>query len=428
MDLLNQQSKKYPKKVAIQYNKTVMTYEQLNTTVQAIANTYYHDIKDTRIGIKVKNPLEAIICILAALRAGKTIYLLNHHYKTYTKELIKAYHLKSVLTTCIKNPLNSQKNINITSKSSIRLFTTGSTGQAKCVIHSIDTLLASADIINKSLHYTHHDIWNCQLPFYHVSGLAILWRTLLAGATIQLDPSKTPYTHISCVEKQLEFLIKNPPKHPLKCILIGGSPIKKKLLLSAIQQNLPIYQSYGLTETGSACAITPLSKDTLNLSGKPLPHIKLKIKHKYIFVKGKSRCLGFEYPNNTITNLNPNNYYNTQDYGCLTQDNQLKIFGRSSRMIIINGENIQLETIETMVKTLHNIKEFYMLAIKKNETLTLYGLVELENKQQNYKPFIKNAIKKHFSSLCIPEDIIEHSFKNALKLSYSDIKKTIQST
>ncbi len=91
-------------------------------------------------------------------------------------------------------------------------------------------------------------------------------------------------------------------------------------------------------------------------------------------------------------------------------------------MIIINGENIFLETIETVVKRLNNVNQFYLLPITKNETIFLYGFIDLKQQQPKYKSIINQTIKTYFSSLCIPKDIQIHNFTKNGNPRYSDIK------
>ena len=51
-------------------------------------------------------------------------------------------------------------------------------------------------------------------------------------------------------------------------------------------------------------------------------------------------------PNKKEILLDPKDYYNTKDYAIITKSKHLTILGRASRMVIINGENIQLEHVE----------------------------------------------------------------------------------
>ena len=74
--------------------------------------------------------------------------------------------------------------------------------------------------------------------------------------------SSIPYTHSSIINQQLNILIENPPQHPLKCILVGGSTICPSII-KALQKKLPLYRSYGCTETASAVTLGKLTPSDL---------------------------------------------------------------------------------------------------------------------------------------------------------------------
>ena len=112
------------------------------------------------------------------------------------------------------------------------------------------------------------DSWLVNLPMHHISGLAPLFRMIHVGGTIifsdttkfiMSDCLTYNVTHISCVVTTLERLIKTSfcnSQHSLKAILIGGSAIPDKLFHQNILDTLPIFVSYGMTETASAVAIS----------------------------------------------------------------------------------------------------------------------------------------------------------------------------
>src|SRR5690625_3713079 len=87
----------------------------------------------------------------------------------------------------------------------------------------------------------------------------------------------------------------------LRCILLGGGAVPKLLLQKAKQKQIPLLQSYGMTETSSQ--IVTLSSDIalnkLGSSGKALFPAQVKIEHGTtygvgeIFVKGTMVFKGY---------------------------------------------------------------------------------------------------------------------------------------
>ena len=64
------------------------------------------------------------------------------------------------------------------------IFTSGSTGSPKAVVHSLANHFYNALGANEQMPLNPGDRWLLSLPMYHVSGLAILFRTLLSGAAM----------------------------------------------------------------------------------------------------------------------------------------------------------------------------------------------------------------------------------------------------
>ena len=66
------------------------------------------------------------------------------------------------------------------------IATSGSSGEPKTVMLSSQSLYHSAVAVNRCVDLEAADCWlNC-LPLYHVGGLSIVFRTVLAGASMVL--------------------------------------------------------------------------------------------------------------------------------------------------------------------------------------------------------------------------------------------------
>ncbi len=149
------------------------------------------------------------------------------------------------------------------------MFTSGSSGEPRAVVHTIGNHYHSALGANLNIPVGAGDRWLLSLPLYHVGGLAIVWRILLGGGALALpgpDQSlsvaiRTPgVTHVSLVATQLYHLLQDPglKNHlqRLKAILLGGGPIPASLLGQAAEWKLPVFVSYGSTEMSSQITAT----------------------------------------------------------------------------------------------------------------------------------------------------------------------------
>ena len=103
------------------------------------------------------------------------------------------------------------------------VFTSGSSGAAKAVVHSTANHLYSAAGSAANIPLAADDAWLVALPLSHVAGLSILFRTLSAGACAlfadsgALHSTDSPAarllpaaTHVSLVETQLRRLLQIP--------------------------------------------------------------------------------------------------------------------------------------------------------------------------------------------------------------------------
>ncbi|MDE3047603.1 MAG: AMP-binding protein, partial [Verrucomicrobiota bacterium] len=124
----------------------------------------------------------------------------------------------------------------------VLLQTSGSTAEPKIAILSMQNLIANAESAVAALNLKAGDQWKLSLPLYHVGGIGILIRCILARATVVIDDS--PHiTHLSYVPTQL---YRSTPIYPkLRCLLLGGAPI------GSYPPHLPVHTTYGLTEMAS---------------------------------------------------------------------------------------------------------------------------------------------------------------------------------
>lgn len=242
------------------------------------------------------------------------------------------------------------------------LPTSGSNGLPKIVCHDFGNHYFSALGAISSLRMTKESKVLLSLPLFHVSGIAILFRTLLAKATLVLSANplvntltREKITHLSLVPTQLYTLLDAPREHlcSLRCILIGGAPIPPSLL--AENSDLPIFTSFGMTEASSM----------ITLNGKPLPFRKVTVSESgEIMVKGRVLFRGYWEEEKWIPPYtNFEKWFPTGDLGKWDEGGLLQILGRKDRQFISGGENIQPEEIERVLLTIPGIKKAFVAPI-----------------------------------------------------------------
>ena len=260
------------------------------------------------------------------------------------------------------------------------IYTSGTTGFPKGVVHTYGNHWWSAisSALNLGLEKT--DKWLISLPLFHVSGLSTLMKSVIYGMPIYLMKKfdvdlvhnaimREKVTIVSVVTIMMQRLMEklNSESYPdtLRCFLLGGGPAPKVLLEKAKDKNIPVFQSYGMTETTSQIA-TLSAQDALEKigsAGKPLLPAELRINNPgedgvgEIIVKGPMVTQGY-YKNEAANEQKiVNGWLHTGDLGYLDDAGYLYVVDRRTDLIISGGENIYPSEIENALVKLPEIKE-----------------------------------------------------------------------
>ena len=244
------------------------------------------------------------------------------------------------------------------------VFTSGSSGAAKAVVHSTANHLYSAAGSAANIPLRPDDTWLVALPLSHVAGLSILFRTLSAGACALFaeggafrdadDPAARllpAATHVSLVQTQLRRLLQIPRWQALsgrlRAALIGGSALSAPLLRQARDRGLPVCASYGCTEMASQVATTrPGDPEETFTAARVLPHRKVSLAADgEILLGGRTLCLGYLDQERVRPAAGDGGWFACGDLGRLDAG-RLSVTGRRDARFISGGENIQPEEVE----------------------------------------------------------------------------------
>ncbi len=148
----------------------------------------------------------------------------------------------------------------------------------------------------------------------------------------------------------------------LRCVLLGGGPAPLPLLQDCAKRDIPVVQTYGLTESCSQ-AVTLSPADAirkLGSAGRPLLPVQLRIMHEgksvapgetgVICLKGPSITSGYaERPEATQAAIQ-DGWLTTGDLGYLDAEGYLYVLDRRSDLIISGGENVYPAEIESILR------------------------------------------------------------------------------
>ena len=256
------------------------------------------------------------------------------------------------------------------------IFTSGTSGAAKAAVHSFRNHLASAEASNRHNGLDAGDRWLLSIPLYHVGGLAILFRCMLAGATVVVgkrdvaaDLANLGIDHLSLVPTQLKRLLEST-RDPsgmrrLKSILLGGAPIPPALVAAAGARGLLVRPTYGMTETSSQVATVEPGGRWPGSGAAILPCNEVQVLGDgQIQVRGDNVFLGYLEAGTVQPAVDADGWFSTGDLGEIDPEGCLKIHGRKDNLIISGGENIYPEEIEAVLMGLDEVEQVRVAAIK----------------------------------------------------------------
>lgn len=262
------------------------------------------------------------------------------------------------------------------------MYTSGTTGFPKGVRQTVGNHVSSATSSVYNMGLVVGDCWLCTMPLFHISGYSMLAKSLLHGVEIKLFPKFNvkeivnelvagTVTRMSVVSVTLERIISELEARNAKVspkfltMLAGGGPVPIDYLKRAIQLNLKVAQTYGMTETSSQTA-TLSSADALRKlgsAGKALFFNQIRIEGaEKAFDQGEILIRGSHVTPGYIGRFadkpsQVNGWLHSGDIGYLDDEGYLYVVDRRSDLIISGGENIYPAEIENVLISHEAVRE-----------------------------------------------------------------------
>ena len=259
------------------------------------------------------------------------------------------------------------------------MYTSGTTGEPKGVMHTANTVSANIWAYAERLHLGASDVILMASPMAHQTGFMYgLMMPIMLGARVVLqdlwDPAKAAQIirdeGVSFTMASTPFLSdlarvvveSGQPVPTLKTFLCAGAPIPGPLVEQARNAlGAKIVSAWGMTENGAVTLIRPEDDDerAVYTDGLPLPGVEIKV----VDVDGSSlptgetgqlwlrACSNFggylKRPH--LNGTDADDWFDTGDQARIDAQGYLRITGRSKDVIIRGGENIPVLEVETLL-------------------------------------------------------------------------------
>ncbi len=272
------------------------------------------------------------------------------------------------------------------------VYTSGTTGIPKGVELTLGAQWWSAVGFALNAGLLPQDVWLHMMPLFHVGGLTILFRSVIHGSAIVLEPrfdaararrlmDEEAVTLMSVVPTMVHRLLELPDPAPptLRLALLGGAPAAPVLIQAAHRRGYPVVPTYGMTETCSQ--IVTLNRDEVALrtstSGHPNLPTRIRIVHDgrdaepgcpgEIWVQGPTVARGYWRNPEATQAAFRDGWLRTGDVGSMDRDGYLTVTDRLKDLIIRGGENISPTEVEAEILRVPGIQDCAVFGVESAE-------------------------------------------------------------
>lgn len=237
--------------------------------------------------------------------------------------------------------------------------TSGTTGNPKGALLTAAALRASASATQDRLGGPGR--WLLALPPYHIAGIQVLVRSVLAGTIpVELDVSTglaiaelpaavsqlgSGRRYASLVATQLAKALSDPSATDalaeLDAVLLGGGPAPRPVLDYAAAAGVSVIRTYGMSETAGGCVYDGVALDGVQ--------VRLAADNR-IVIGGATVAKGYRNP------VEPNpfaesGWFLTNDIGAVDDSGVLSVLGRADDAISSGGLTVLPQLVEAALLT-----------------------------------------------------------------------------
>ncbi len=259
------------------------------------------------------------------------------------------------------------------------LYTSGTTGQPKGVMHTANTQFANLKVFCPYLGLTGRDVFLMSSPLAHQTGFLYgIMGPIFLGAKVVLQDIWEPRVAAQLIQDErvtysmastpfLADLTDTPDVYKydissLQKYLCAGAPIPRALVERAAKQlKISIISAWGMSENAAVTACHPADpvEKVFNTDGKALPGVDVRIVDSdgkpvpvntdgLLQSRGSTAFVGYmKKPEMYATDAD--GWFDTGDLARMDEDGYIRITGRAKDILIRGGENIPVVEIEQLL-------------------------------------------------------------------------------
>jgi cyclohexanecarboxylate-CoA ligase len=262
---------------------------------------------------------------------------------------------------------------------SVLMFTSGTTGEPKGVIHTSNSLIGCTKALTERFGLDPSDVLLVASPFGHMTGYAaIVLLSVYLGGTMVLQDVWEPKRGVSLMAREgvtytaasTPFLsdicdaVKAGAPRPgsLRSFLCGGAPIPSVLIERAASElGIKVCSLWGMTEVLSGTLTEPsrASEKSPTTDGRPLEGMEVRIvdfdgkpvptgQSGRLLVRGCQMFTGY-YKKPELKTFDAEGWFDSGDLAYMDSEGYIRISGRVKDVLIRGGENVPVVEIENLL-------------------------------------------------------------------------------
>ncbi len=272
------------------------------------------------------------------------------------------------------------------------LYTSGTTGEPKGVVHTHQTLIAEIGQVLRYMDNEEGDVSLVSFPIGHMAGVLgcarlfmrnrhsiflDVWDAKLAAQVVVdygvTSTAGTPFHLISLFEAADAAGLS---LSSFRSIMLGATTVAPSLIQQADERGIKAYRCYGSTEQPTISSGKPSDsfEDRAYTDGHLLPGVEVRIlddddhdlpfgEPGEIVTRGPDLTPGYTNPEHDVATRLPGGWFRTGDIGVLDERGYLTITDRKKDIIIRAGENIASREVEDVLVTHEGVREVAVIGL-----------------------------------------------------------------